>query len=38
LVLLTVDITGLNCKDTVEYEWACTDLISPDRIIKVQNI
>ncbi len=36
--LLTVDLTGLTLINTVEYEWACLDVIQPSRILKVEKI
>ena len=34
-ITLEVNITGLNCIDSVEYEWICVDHINPNRIIRV---
>jgi len=34
-ILLHVDITGLDCLDTVEFEWTCIEHIPPDRVISV---
>jgi len=34
-VCLTVDISGLELIDSVEYEWTCTTTIEPNRIISV---
>ena len=36
--LLTVDLTGLNIVDTVEFEWMCIDTINPERILKIETI
>jgi hypothetical protein len=35
---LEIDLTGLEIVDTVEYEWACLDLITPDRILSIFEI
>lgn len=35
---LEVDLTGLEIIDSVEYEWACLDLITPDRILSITEI
>jgi hypothetical protein len=37
-VLISVDVTGLNVKQTegFECEWVCYDAISPDRILKIE--
>lgn len=37
-VCLEVDLTGLEIVDSVEYEWACLELITPDRIISTFEI
>jgi len=34
--MLTVDITGLRCSSTVEWEVVCLDVIPPNRILKVE--
>jgi len=34
-VLLHVDISGLECLDTVEFEWTCLDHIPPNRILSI---
>jgi hypothetical protein len=37
-VLLTVDISGLDCVETTGYEWSCLNVIEPRRILKVESI
>lgn len=39
-VCLVVDLSGLEeyLIDSVEYEWICTDIIEPERIIKIKEI
>jgi hypothetical protein len=36
-IILTIDISDLNCRQTTGYEWSCYETIPPDRILNTES-